>query len=38
MRWKKRTWTEQEPLPTMILPATWDSVKEFLVAEVRRFS
>ena len=29
---------EQEPMPKMILPATWDSVKGFLVAEVRRLS
>jgi hypothetical protein len=29
---------EQEPMPNMILPISWDSVKELLVAEVRRLS
>jgi hypothetical protein len=29
---------EEEPMPRMIRPVTWDEVKEFLVAEVRRLS
>ena len=29
---------EEEPMPQMILPVAWDSVKESMVAEVRRLS
>lgn len=29
---------EEEPMPRMIRPVTWDEVKDFLVAEVRRLS